>query len=707
MSKSKRVFDVDENLEICEELISIHAINPFLQHNSSPRGLMSSSHISQILTLNNGDEKIIQSGLEKQFGGNTWSRKLENDSRIVSVIRRYDGIDATSVTETTEVTIMFEDLKTGMIDYETLPYYYSLHQYFGFKYDWKTDVLNSITHNTILPKDTILADSPAVTENSGYKYGVNANCALMTIPEVAEDGVVISESMSKKLSYDLFETRVVEYGTDTFPLNIYGDENEYKPFPEIGEVINDDSVVMVLRDYDSDLSPALTSVKDAMDFNPVFDKAMYTKGLGGVVVDIKAYHNPKFKKEVYAGTSNTVDKYVKGLIKYYKTIIDTYETMQKDHYRRFKNWDLPVSEKMSRLLIDAYAIVNPDDRKIKKTFKKDEMDIYRIEFTIKYTVEPKIGAKLTDSNGGKGVIIDVWPDDMMPMDAYGQRAQVIMDPTSTASRMNIARLYEQYLNGVSRQAKHNIIKMVNEIDGTQRASEAVKYITDEQLSILFDHVIGLVKIFETEQYDAYNAVTDIETKREIISEVIEKELFIYYKISSKKKAYEIVNDIKGTPYETPMFNVLFNSEGQPKQTIDKMIIAPMYLILLSKTADSYLSTSSAKTNHYGLPIGVSKADKNRIPWRNSPTKILSETESRLYAGYVGRKGIAELKDRASSIETHEHIYKGILSADQPTNINNCVDRTQIQFGGDSALTLVESIFNCAGIDMVYVPEDAS
>lgn len=306
---------------------------------------------------------------------------------------------------------------------------------------------------------------------------------------------------------------------------------------------------------------------------------------------------------------------------------------------------------------------------------------------------------------GKGVIIDVWPDDKMPVDAYGQRAQVIMDPTSTASRMNIARLYEQYLNGVSRQTKNNIIKMVNEMDNSQPAETAVNFITDEQLDGLFQHVVGLVKIFGTEQYDAYSTITDIESKREIISEVIERELFLYYKVSSKKKAYEIVNDIKGTPYETPMMNVLFDSEGNPKTTIDKMIVAPMYLILLSKTADSYLSTSSAKTNHYGLPIGVSKADKNRIPWRNSPTKILSETESRLYAGYVGRKAIAELKDRASSIETHEHIYKNILGADKPTAIQNVVDRSKIQFGQDSALSLVESIFNCAGIDMVYVPED--
>jgi len=345
--------NLDERLKINEKLLSIHAINPFITNISSPRAIMMGSHISQMITLPNADERIIQTGLEKQLGENTFSKKLENDSRIINIIKRYSGLDNNSVNTTTELTVIYEDLVTGEIDYINVPNYFSLHQYFGFMYKWNEETLSSITANTILPKDTILADSPSVRENNSYAFGVNANIALLTMPEVAEDGVIISDEMAEKFAYDTIETRVVEFGTDSFALNMYGDEDNYKPFPEIGEKINDDGVVMVLREYDPLLAPSLTSKKDVLEFDPTFDKAIYTKGPGGEIIDIKVYKSPAFKKELYQGTEEIIDKYAKGLVKYYKDILDTYTKLSKEHYAKFRNSNLPISEKLNKLIIDS------------------------------------------------------------------------------------------------------------------------------------------------------------------------------------------------------------------------------------------------------------------------------------------------------------------------------------------------------------------
>jgi hypothetical protein len=411
LNKINKVFEVDPLLEIKEKLVSIHALNPFVANDSSARSYMFSSHLSQAITLEHGDERIIQSGLESQFGQNTFSKKTESDIRILKIIPRYRGIDQNSINAVTELFIMFENLDTGEIDHINIPYYFTLHQYFGFKYKWNNDVLGTLMPGTVLPKGTILADSPSVDVNSGYKFGANLNIALMTIPETAEDGVVISQSMSKKLSYKIFETRVVEFGTDSFPLNIYGDDENYKAFPDIGEQINDDSVIMALRDYDQALSPALVSVKDVQSFNPIFDKAVYVKGPGskvndgegviksGVVVDIKAYHSPKFKKEIYTETAGDVQKYVNGYKRFYQDILDQYDKLRADHYRMYKNNDLRISEQTHRLLIDAYAILNNKNHKINYSFRNEPLDIYRIEFTIEYTINPSVGAKITDGHG--------------------------------------------------------------------------------------------------------------------------------------------------------------------------------------------------------------------------------------------------------------------------------------------------------------------
>lgn len=289
-------------------------------------------------------------------------------------------------------------------------------------------------------------------------------------------------------------------------------------------------------------------------------------------------------------------------------------------------------------------------------------------------------------------------DNEMPYDNFGNRADVIMDPSSVPSRMNAGRLYEQYFNAISRHTKKQVINMLGNV-------QDVSVCNDSQINQAFDVVLGLLKIIGTEQYDGYKQIKDRETKEVVLQEIIDKELFLLYKISSAKKPYQISLEVQGTMYEPPIDHINIKSNGMFKPSIDKIMIAPLYVILLAKTADNFLSTASAKTNHYGLPIGVGNTGKHRLPWRNSPVKILSETETRLFLAYGSRLGVAELKDRGNAMETHEHVYRNILNARTPTNIDRVVDRNKIPYGGDAALALVNDIFNAGGISIEYVPDN--
>lgn len=711
----KKVFEHDKKLEIKEELVSLHAMNPFVGNDSSARSYMFSSHLSQSLVLNNGDEKIIQSGLEKQFGQNTFNRKTEEDIRVLKVIKRYDGIDITTVNKTVETIIITESLETGEIDYISVPEYFKLHQYFGFSYKLNHEVLNNLRTGKVIPKDTVLAESPAVDKNYGYKYGTNANMCLLNLLETTEDGAVISKSFAEKLSYDVFETRVVEFGSQNFPLNIYGDDNTYKAFPEIGDLINDDSVIMVLRDYDQNMPAGLISINDVREFNPIFDKAIYVKSPGkekivngekvryGEVVDIKCYTSNRWKKDLPTGVSDGIEKYSNSLKIFYKQILEVYEALMDEHYKRFKNRDLPISEKFHKLVVDAYAIINPTKNRITYSSRNELLDNVRMEFTIRYKgTTPGIGSKLTDGHGAKGVIVDVWDDDRMPytmINGEKVRADVIMDPSSLVSRMNVGRIYEMYFSAISRKTQYEIRKAMGGI-------KPITNYTKQEIQNGWDVLLGLLRIIDTEQYQVYKDLSNMDSILEILEECLNKEVFIYYKVSSNKKPYEIIHDIEGTIYQPEVNHCMIPREdGTEKRTKTPVMIAPLYTILLGKTAESYLSVSSAKVNHFGLPIGVGANTRNYLPYRSSPTKVLSETEVRLYLAYVGRLGIIELKDRANSIPTHEAIYSKILKSEQPTNIDVVVDRNVTPYGNDSTLDLINNIFNSAGLDISYNVED--
>lgn len=400
----------DPDLKVREELLSFHAMNSMSATCSSSRLYMYSSHSSQSLPIAAGEEKILQSGLEKQFGRNTFSKKIEDgDFMVIKVIPRYRGISGNSVSKRVHVTIIGQNLETGEYDAIEIPYYHSTHNQFGFSYKWNTDIIDNLRPGDTIPIGTILADSPQVKENSGYANGVNANLCLVALPETSEDGMIISESFAKKMAYEVFEIRNVEFGAERFPLNIYGDGDNYKPFPEIGELVNDESVLMVLRNYDESLAHSLTSKKDVMSYDPTFDTPIYVKGPGGMVdtadgikltsevVDIKAWTCPKYKRDVLTGTISNVEKYVNGLKTYYNDLVETYEEINKEHHRRFKDFNIKYTHRFHRLMVEALANKNQETNKISYSYRNEQVDLYRCSMYLRHLIIPNIGNKCSDS----------------------------------------------------------------------------------------------------------------------------------------------------------------------------------------------------------------------------------------------------------------------------------------------------------------------
>ena len=290
----------------------------------------------------------------------------------------------------------------------------------------------------------------------------------------------------------------------------------------------------------------------------------------------------------------------------------------------------------------------------------------------------------------------------MPVSKDGTiRADCIMDPISVVSRMNIGRYYDIYLSGCSRKARSIIRNILLKYDDIMTAPE-------KAVLEAWGHIVQFLSYFGTEQYETYKTLTWSNNEREIreiVQETVDKELFVYYKVSSKRKPIEIVDEISNSPYAAVKDQIWIDKDGIPTLTKEPALIAPNYMILVCKTADNYLSVASAKVNHYGLPINIGTSERNRFPYRASPTKNMSETDMRIYVGYPGRLAAAELKDRANSITSHEEIYKNILLADQPTNIDEVIDRNKFNFGGDESLKLIDRILNAGGIELSYEHSD--
>ncbi len=707
----------DIDLSIKEEFISLSALNQFIAHDSSPRGTMFLTQLSQGVVLDKPEPKIIQSGLEQQLVDNTFKIVVEEDMVVKSIIT---NDTKNNVDNAPLITIIGENTQTGEIDCYDIPFYFSLHQYFGFRYI-RQEILKNIYVGMLLEKGVILAETPGVIDNN-YSYGVNANIALITDPAGGQDGVIIGTKLAKKLSYKIYVKGSLEWGADSFPLNLYGDIDNYKAFPEKGESIGKDQVFGVIREYDKDIGPALTSKKDTMEFNPIFDKAFYVNPskelrnendvvMNNRVVDLRVIHSPNSKKEPLYNNEQT-HKLIKEHKAYLQSLVKAYESVVKDGFK-----DKNTTPRLQRKLVEAYTIL-PDDEKIVYKYRNDKVDLYRIEFVVEFDVHPGIGAKLSDSHGAKGIIVDVRDD--MPVDKYGNVADIIMDPTSIPGRMNAGRLYESYFGGASRNARMKVLESItgyniddkdndfgwyeNYIDKvTEKARDMIvkdlDYDNANTINKAFDVLLEFLSIIDTEQYVSYSKVDNSDDKLEILREIVEKELYIYYKVSSKKKPPEVVRDMEKTKFYVPREPIMF--EGKP--TKEGITIGNLYVILLNKTADGYLASASPSVNHFGIPVRVNTSTKTGLPYTNNPTKIISETESRLYRSYAKSPILAaEFKDRASSMRTHSAIYHNTLKADKPSNMPTAVDRSIIPYGTDNSLSLIKDIFNSTGINFKYV-----
>jgi len=391
--------------ELNVEYLSVLGLNPFCGNNSSPRAAMFSSHLTQRLIIKDPSPHRIQTGMEQEFAKYTLSVSMPEDGKIIKVIERYPRIlGPDSINFNPETLVIYESEATKKIGSFIIPYYKSYHQYFGFQCKIKNTV-SKLSPGSYIEKGTIFADTPAVDDEGGYNYGIELNVAFMSHPAVSEDGILISRDVLDKLKFKVFETREIEFGNGCFPLNLYGTIDNYKPFPDINEYIRDDGLLVMLRDYDTMLSPIETSIFDVMEPDHIFDNSVYVRGKGGKIVDIKVYHTDETSTSTPLGVETALTKYVNALKYYYTEIVNVEKELRGNYRKKHNNNSLRITPEFHRLVVEAMSVLDTggvkSSEKLTRSYRTKKLDDYRVEFVIEYEITPDIGFKLTDTHGGR------------------------------------------------------------------------------------------------------------------------------------------------------------------------------------------------------------------------------------------------------------------------------------------------------------------
>lgn len=736
IGSKKLVLEDLKFLELDSSLVSALAETPFVWYNSSPRLVMRGGMIFQKLKISNPDRKIVQTGHEFQLGQYSFKKILKTNSKIVGIVPRYKvGDSSDTVNKVVEITVIYIDLESKKIKHIDLTSINKIHSYFGFKYEWDLEAIDSLSVNDVIREDMELAKSPNVANDDYYKYGCLLNVVNISSNEAAEDGMGIRRSCLSRFKFDIFIKAKFSYGPNDVLANLYGDENHYKPVPEIGDKIHSSGALVAIKKYDPLSAPALLSNRNIRKFDPKFDRAIYVKGPEGVVEDIKVFYSPEAKTTVF--NSDILLKYNRALREYYQTIFEIYKRENKNSKARFGS-NLEVDAETHRLLLDAQAFLGLTDKdnedmpgNIKGSFRRNELNVINAEYTIRYTLTPNYGSKFTDNYASKSVIVDIIEDEDMP-----EGVDVIIESKTTVSRMIGGSPYEHYYNDASRQNRERIInrlKSLPELRADEATGLLLKQIeeeyrrvgndnfSDERLShkelikmlhslpknsieYVYDFLLGFVKMFREVLYVSYKDAT-YEEKIRVLYQIITEELYMFQDNDAEEKPPYVIMNVEQSEYKPHKKPIIFKMpDGRELPTKDEIRIAPKYLSLLCKLPDEMNSCSSPNYNHHGLPVQPSSEIKTSFPVEERPIKGMGETEARGFLAYLenSEEAVGTLVNRANNMDNHAMIYAQILRAERPSDIE---ELDEIMEEGNSILETVNNTLRTAGVAFEYEEDD--
>lgn len=305
----------------------------------------------------------------------------------------------------------------------------------------------------------------------------------------------------------------------------------------------------------------------------------------------------------------------------------------------------------------------------------------------------------------KGVDCKTCPDADMPHDANGNRADVIVYGGSTIKRMNIGRLYEQFINAASRDLTQKIRKEVGLLPQLTPTAHQLATIKQNQVFIdrCWEQLLGYYLIVAPIQHRLL--ASDPDPARHVLA-VLKDGIYLYIPPDNPVNNLEMVNALKHSPYCPHYGPVTYrDNAGKIVTTANPILVGSLYMIMLEKTGEDWSGVASVKTNHFGVASKLNNFDKNTSPGRQASIRGLGESETRSYICTVGPEPTMDLLDQSNNPETHRHVTETILKSRHPTNIESVVDRNKVPFGGSRPVGFVDHLLACRGIEFVNVPDD--
>jgi hypothetical protein len=388
------------------------SMTPFLKHDDQTRLQMASSQMRQSIMLKQFDPPLIASGCEGLYSEHTqFVKKAKRAGEVVHMDKNY-------------MIVMYDNGEADIFDISYRKIYVE-HMDFMNIYVKVGDKFNA---------GTILAESN-FCHNGNVNIGKNLLTGVMVYyGNNYEDGIVISERLVDEdvLTSVHYEDLSFTLTPDKVLLSLQ--DGIYKPLPDELQRLNIGDPYARIKKLNSD------------DYYSVFSDTIELEAKRNFIVsEVNLYANewneeiPEFKEwvEERLDKQQEKEKYLQKVIK------DTFD----------KNDAMKIIREKG---MDRFSFVG------KYKFKREKVAGIKVEMFGVHFRKVKVGDKMANRHGNKGVISRIVPHEKMPKLPDGRHLDICINPLGIISRMNIGQLYELHLAMSVQDLKINMLNMLTD-----------------------------------------------------------------------------------------------------------------------------------------------------------------------------------------------------------------------------------------------------
>ena len=536
---------------------------------STVRGVMETRHTSQRVVLDKPSFPRLYTGAENAFGDrSSWNIKCKDDYQLVKTFRKFPD------SKISPVAYIFRNLRTGKYSCEVVEVAHHLVEKYGFRMN--NYIQGKYNDGDIIPKGTTIAQSSSYV-NDNYCAGQDIRMAFAVLPQLSEDALIISDVAAEMLAYNMVDIVNVTVKKTSFLLNKYGNNKLYKPFPNVGEEIQN-GILCSIRE-----NSYLSSASEALI--PHINDTNYCSN--GIVVDIDIFSNMDVDNDQYNYYYTQIRDWYSNIYAFISTIItdpNQNDTSLLDIYHRAEKY-----------LNDSMKWAN-----------KEEMIDTQIKFTILQPKEIHIGQKVVGRYGNKSVIAQIVPSHLMPRTTDGRPIHMLANALAVPNRIIAFATYESSMTFMMERMWEHVIKMKEQ---------------GYSVETIMDLAIDFVTTFNPHQGSEFRRLYNLDPERSF-NDLIKNGFYIQIEPLNEKCVRDSLLEAYNKWPDIMKYHEIEVKLRHRWVKLDKPApVGYQYTWVLKQEPSKAMSAvATGRTTLYDQPVKTRKYNKNLIPYSDNPIK---------------------------------------------------------------------------------------